>query len=92
MGKLENNCLVLLMYLSENPEAKQDYRSLEEATGIPHTTIRDIIYYPWLCAADSRPYVFTYWALEKYADKYGFEFRVLHKTKDRRLSVVKRKT
>ena len=87
MGRLENDCIVLLSYVADNPDAPQDIRSLEEATGIPKSTVFKMIYYPWVCTKDDN---FYYWAIEKYADKYGFDFKVMHGLDGKHLSVVRR--
>ena len=86
MGKLENDCLALLCYIADHPEASQDYRNLEEELGIPWATIRKIIYYPWY-GDDNK---WGYWALEKYAEKYRFDFAVLHNERGKHLSVIRR--
>jgi len=75
MGRLENNCIILLNHIADNPDAPQDLYSLSEATGIAKLTLFYIIYYPWRAR---RPERYYYWALEKYAEKYKFNFKVLH--------------
>jgi len=87
MGRLENDCLVLLCYIADNPNEQQSYRLLETATGIPRTRIRELIYYPWICAT---PETYYYWALEKNAEKYGFDIAVVHGERGRHLLVAKR--
>jgi len=86
MGKLENDCVVLLMYLLKNPDADQNIWSLAEATGMESSRLYEIIYYPWL---RNRVYLYNVWALEKYAEKYELAIKVMHGVNGKHLEVEK---
>jgi hypothetical protein len=65
-SNLENHCLVLLCFLADNPIIWQTYRNISRDTGIPLTTLYEIV-------NGFREYGPNEWALGGYADRYGFE-------------------
>lgn len=64
--QLENDCLALVAWCYKNQGKRQTYRIFEEATGIPLSTLDQII-------KGFKYYGKSHWALESYAKKYGFD-------------------
>jgi hypothetical protein len=64
-SNLENDCIVILTFLSDNPLLWQTYRGISRDTGIPVSTLYRIVNGHAIWGPQE-------WALGFYGDKYGF--------------------
>lgn len=80
-GYWANCAIVLLKWLEENPDVPQTYRSLEEYTSIPRSTIWELLH--WNCdLVPGRASPIEFWAARiglsvQYIDKPGLIVAVI---------------
>lgn len=90
---LTNHALVLFAYVARNPDEKQTYRGLAEATGIPFGTLYYLINFDRICPeervlVESRdPFGYKN-MLYAVADAFGYKILLIRK-KHNIISVVK---